>query len=252
MKILAITGGHSFDRAAFSALLDALPCEVTWVEQPEALQWFEDGRAAGYAVSLHYDMPGVRPVPEQPSRAYARELEALVDQGHGFVVLHHALASWPAWPRWAELVGGQYLYRPGVVRGVPWPDSGFRHDVQQQLTPTGPHPVLLGLDGGLDLVDETYLCPVFQEQVQPLLRSDARTDDAVHSSTAAAVAGAAGQQHAARWAHPPGCGLAAWTRTVGTSRLVYVQPGDTAATLGDARYQRLVANAVEWAGQRGR
>lgn len=243
MKVLALTGGHSFDRDAFGLFLDSLPCEVRWIEHPDALDLMTGPEADEFDVTLHYDMPGARPVPVAPPAGFAEAVRARTQAGRGFVVLHHAIASWPAWPGWADLVGGRYLYRPGTLRGQAWPDSGFRHDVAQHLSPADAgHPVLDGLEDGLDVVDETYLCPVFEDEVSPLLRTDARMEKDVHTSTLTATEG----RDPAAWTHPAGSSVAAWTRTVGNSRLVYIQPGDTGATLGDPCYRRLVANAVRW------
>lgn len=245
VKALAVTGGHSYDRDAFSLFLDSLPCDVRWIEHPEALELMASAQLEEFDITLHYDMPGVRPRPSPPPAGLAARLRARTEDGRGFVVLHHSLAAWPAWPEWAELVGGQYLYRPGVVRKQQWPDSGFRHEVPQHLTPVDPgHPVLEGLEAGLDIVDETYLCPVFDAEVTPLLHTDAVIDDRVHTSTVSATDG--DDPDRPSWQHPVGSSLAAWARTVGRSRVVYIQPGDTARTLGDARYRRLVGNALRW------
>jgi type 1 glutamine amidotransferase len=247
MKVLALTGGHSFDREAFGRFLDALPCDVAWIEHPDAVKFVSDSDLDEFDVLLHYDMPGVRP-PTMPSAEFAARIHERTETGRGFVVLHHAIASWPLWPAWAEIVGGQYLYAPGVVRGREWPDSGYRLDVTEHLSCVDPgHPVLAGLEGGLDLVDETYLCPVFDDEVTPLLRTDAPIDDSVHFST---VEGAAGRMFSREgWQHPRGSSLAAWTRTVGRSRVVYIQPGDAARTLDDPAYRKLVTNAVTWAAE---
>jgi hypothetical protein len=48
------------------------------------------------------------------------------------------------------------------------------------------------------------------------------------------------------WQHRPGSSFAAWTRTAGRSRVVYIQPGDAACTLDDSAYRTLVSNAVTW------
>jgi hypothetical protein len=245
VKVLALTGGHSFDREAFRLFLDSLPCDVTWVEHPEAQELIGSSAGDEFDVTLHYDMPGARPEPVRPPPGFAEGIRARTEAGRGFVILHHAIASWPAWSVWAELVGGRYLYRRGEVRQQSWPDSGFRHAVRQHLTAVDhEHPVLAGLADGLDLVDETYLCPVFDDEVTPLLRTDARIDDTVHTSTVEATDG--GDPDGPRWRHPPGSSLAAWTKTMGHSRVVYIQPGDTGATLGDPAYRRLVANALAW------
>jgi len=67
VRVLAVTGGHSLDHAAFQTLLDSLGFDIHWVEHPEAL----DVMAADnypYDATLHYDMPGVRPEPSAPPK----------------------------------------------------------------------------------------------------------------------------------------------------------------------------------------
>lgn len=240
MRIAAFTGGHSFDRDAFSQLLDSLPGDVTWFEQPAAAE------LSRFDVSLHYDMPGTLPTPSDPPQSLLDAVAAAPETGHGYVVLHHAIASWANWDDWAEFVGGRYLYRPGVVRGIGCSDSGYRHAVPQMISVVEPsHPIVAGLPASFDLVDETYLCEVFEDDVTPLLRTDADMTDAVHFSTALAMAGRRDEREG--WNHRPGSSLVGWTKTNGRSRLAYLQPGDKASTLSDPVYRRLVAGALEWA-----
>ena len=70
---------------------------------------------------------------------------ALVEAGHGFVFLHHAIAGWPAWPEYGELIGGRFLYLPADVRGERKLDSGYRHDVTHQVSVLAEHPVTAGV-----------------------------------------------------------------------------------------------------------
>ncbi|MET3862599.1 type 1 glutamine amidotransferase [Dietzia sp. 2505] len=245
MRILAITGGHSFDRHAFSDFLDALPGDITWREHPDADIDLDE--IAEFDVSLHYDMPGTLPEPSEPPPSLQARLRAAPRSGHGYVVLHHAIASWANWDEWSEFVGGRYLYRPGTVRGVPRPDSGYRHAVRQRITVENhAHPVVAGVPPQFDLIDETYLCEIFEDSVVPLLRTDAPMTDDVHFSTALAMAGRRDEREG--WRHEPGSSLIGWCRARGRSRLVYLQPGDTAATLASPHYRALVANSLRWAG----
>lgn len=249
MKVLAITGGHSYDAVAFEAFLDSLTCDVERIAHPDVIEFVMDGGLDRYDVTLHYDMPGVRPEPTLPPTGFVERLLARTRTGHGFVVLHHALASWPRWPMWAELVGGAYLYRPGSLRGQPWPDSGYRLDVRERLTSVTPtHPVLKDIPEHFVLEDETYLCPIFDDEVVPLLRTDAPITDDMHFSSTEALAGRRASRRG--WSHPQGSDLVAWARQSGASRVVYLQPGDDAKTLGNPVYRRLVRNAVDWVGRR--
>ena len=72
--------------------------------------------------------------------------------------------------------------------------------------------------------------------------------DAVHWSTSLAMAGRRDDREG--WRHREGSSLVGWTKTNGRSRLVYLQPGDKAPTLGDANYRALVSGALEWVGRR--
>ena len=244
MRIAAFTGGHSFDRDAFSDLLGSLPGDVTWFEHADAAVATPD--LTEFDVSLHYDMPGTLPSPSNPPRELREAVAAAPTTGHGYVVLHHAIASWASWDGWAEFVGGRYLYQPAAVRGVECPDSGYRHAVAQRIPVTDTsHPIVAGLPGSFDLVDETYLCEVFEEDVTPLLRTDADMSDSVHWSTSLAMAGRRDEREG--WRHRPGSSLVGWTKTNGRSRLAYLQPGDKQRTLADPVYRDLVAGASKWA-----
>ncbi|MGY3554963.1 ThuA domain-containing protein [Williamsia sp. R60] len=247
MRVLAVTGGHSFDREAFAEFLDSLPADITWREHPDAD--ISAVELAEFDASLHYDMPGTLPEPTDPPESIREAVRSAPDTGHGYVVLHHALASWARWDEWAEFVGGRYLYQPGVVRGVTCPDSGYRHAVPETISVVdSAHPVVSQVPAEFGLTDETYLCEVFEDDVEPLLRTDAEMTDAVHWSTSLAMAGR--RDHREGWRHREGSSLVGWTKTNGRSRLVYLQPGDKAPTLRDANYRALVSGALEWVSRR--
>jgi hypothetical protein len=249
---LVLTGGHPFDRQAFTAMLDALP-GVDWEEapHPEAERRLSAGEIDADVI-LAYDMPGVRfrpgapPELASPPRQLVAGVNALLEAGQPFVFLHHAIASWPAWPDYAELVGGRFHYAASHLRGKSWPDSGYRHDVRQTLTVVAPdHPVCTGLPASFELTDETYLCPVFEDDVTPLLVTDAPRTDQDHWSATLAVTGRRDDREG--WRHPPGSRLAAWVKTTLRSPVAYIQPGDGPSAFGNDAYRTLVANAVHWA-----
>ena len=108
-EILLVTKGHPFEREPFFALFDAME-GVNWthVEQPAAQALFNVKQARRYDAYVHYDMPGIRfreggaPLFAEPEEDYKRDFEALLEAGHGFVFLHHAIAGWPAWEDYAR------------------------------------------------------------------------------------------------------------------------------------------------------
>lgn len=252
LNVMVAAKGHPYLRDPFMALFDALEgVACTLVEQPLAARLMNPEGMRGFDALVLYDMPGLdfgrepRPAYVEPDPAFKAGFLALLDQGIGVVALHHAIAGWPAWPDYAELLGGRFLYRPGPLRGQARPDSGYRHDVQHSLEAVQPdHPVLAGVPPRFDLTDELYLFEVFEDSVQPLLRSSHHFVRDGFYSAAQAVAGRMFSN--AGWSHPEGSNLIGWTKRARNSPLVYLQPGDGPNTYADPNYRRLVENAIRW------
>jgi type 1 glutamine amidotransferase len=253
MKVRVAIGGHRFDAQAFDALLASLPdtaCEI--IKQPNAAALMNPRDMQNVDALLLYDLPGLDfrdpadpPRQLEPTAEFTAGFEALLEAGVGIVALHHALAGWPAWPRYAEALGGTFLYRGGVVRGRDCADSGYAPDASYRANVVRPdHPIAAGLPVSFELRDELYLCEVFASEIEPILRADFRFESPNFQSAAAAVCG---HTALARPREPaPESSTIAWTRMIGRSRLVYIQPGDSGATLRNPHYQRLVANALRW------
>ncbi|MCW2613514.1 MAG: hypothetical protein JWN08_508 [Frankiales bacterium] len=251
-RVLLLTGGHRVDHDALLAMVGALAAERGWrwahAVQPTALGWLQPGTP--WDVLLCHDLPGLHlrrgepPAPRGPSAEVAAAITGLLDQGVGLVATHHALAGWPGWDGWADALGGRFLYAPGPLHGDPWPSSGTRITSYTARPVSPEHPVCAGV-GELALTDELYCCPVFEDQVVPLLRHDADVDPSRFVSTYEHVLH--GEDAAPDCTgHPPASDLVAWATSSGPSPVVYVQPGDSAATFTVPGYRRLVGNAVDW------
>ena len=244
--------GHPYDRSALGALFESdREIAVTMVEHPAAERFFDPELAADYDVLVFYDMPGLDFAPGFPPRIVppsdaAREgLRALVERGTAFVFLHHALAGWPGWQEYEELLGGRFLYAPGEVRGTDYPDSGYRHEVAHTITAVDPsHPVLEGVDPSFALTDEVYLCPIFEDRVTPLLRSDHAFEASGFYSAAEALRGRMFSNEG--WDHPPGSNLIGWTQRHGASVSVTLTFGDGPDAYGHPAVRRILANAMRW------
>lgn len=254
--VLLVTKGHPFDRAALFTTFDGLP-GVTWthVEQPAAEALFEPDEAARFDAFVLYDMPGIRfhsdRIPDfpAPGRRLEERLERLVERGYGFVFLHHAIAGWPAWEAYGELIGGRFLYLPATLRGTPRQDSGYRHGVTHTVRVLRDHPVTAGVPESFTITDELYLYEVFEDSVEPLLASDhAFTRDNFYS--AERVVRDRKMFDNEGWTHAPGSNLIGWTRTVGKTRIVYLQCGDDPVAYANPHFQRLLTNAIHWVAHR--
>ncbi|MCB0982389.1 MAG: ThuA domain-containing protein [Acidimicrobiaceae bacterium] len=251
-RLLAVTGGHRVDMADFTAMLDAVCAERGWVWahalQPEAQRWLREDLAGEWDAVLLHDIPGLHmargrmPEPFGPSAGEAAALLGLLRAGQGLVVTHHALAAWPLWDAWANAIGGRYLYAPGTLRGVEMPASGYRMAVHHVDVLAPQHPVCTGVEG-FEVDDELYLCPVHEEDVQPLLATTASMDPTLFIDTVRVLT--EGHEHACL-PGPPGSRLVGWAKAALNSPLVYLQPGHGPETMRHPMYRRLLGNAIEW------
>jgi type 1 glutamine amidotransferase len=253
LRLQVVTGGHPFEARPFFEIFDRLAEseDLVWsaVTTPEIpVQDPPD-------VVLFYDMPGLRftgggdppvvfPEPTPDQRRVFDDLQRL---GIGMVFMHHAVASWPAWDGFAELVGARFHYQPGNLRGIEYADSGYVFDVTHTVETLQPfHPICEGLEESFELTDELYCFPVFEDDVVPIMRTRFPVDDPTRFFSAdKAIRGE--RDSNVGWTHPAGSDLVAWVKQAGNSRLAYLQFGDGPVTYGDVNFRRIVRNTVLWA-----
>lgn len=250
-QLLVTARGHPYERDAFCALFDPL-ADFSWslVEQPAAQHLFTPAMKDNFVACVCYDMPGVDFTAEDPpgvippSEGYKRGFLDLLEAGMGFVFLHHSIAAWPAWEEYAEIVGGRFHYKPAQLRGEAWPDSGYRHQVDHQISVMAEHPVTQGLPATFRITDELYLGAVFTDDVIPLLQSDYEFTDGNFYSASQAVQGKLNSREG--WSHPSGSPLVGWMKSYRNSPIVYLQCGDDPVAYANENFQRLLHNAIRW------
>lgn len=251
LDVLVITGGHPFESIPFFAMFDA-DSGIEWVQakQPAAQAFFNPRIADVWDAYLLYDLPGVefrdgRAIATDPPPEVMRGFEELAENGHGFVVLHHAIAGWPTWTAWGEAIGARFHYLPGFYGGREYPDSGYRFDTWHRLTVATPrHPVAIGLGEGFEIVDELYLFPVDEHRVTAILKSDYEFTDVNFSSAALGVAGRRGRRDG--WSHPPGSNFVAWSCQYRNSEIIVIQCGDGPSAYANPGLRRLIGNSLRW------
>ena len=249
LQIWVVTGGHPFNRRRFAEMFASFEnIDAIWLSQPAAAAQLNPTNAKSIDAVVFYDMPGIEVsngdirFSDHPCPA---QFVALLRQGIGCVFLHHAIAAWPTWNDYAEIVGGRFLFRPDTLRGKALPDSGFAPAVTHHVYITDKaHPVVRGVEDGFTVADEAYLCTVFEDSVTPLLRSDRHFTDEEFFS--AAESAKSGQATRAGWSHPAGSNLLAWTKAAYSSPVIYLQLGDGPATYENENFRKLVANAIAW------
>jgi type 1 glutamine amidotransferase len=250
-RLLAVTGGHRFDLDAFRAMLDAVCDRLGWdwshATQPAAQRWLRPEHAGVWDVIYLYDIPGLAlargraPVGHGPSDEVRDGVVGLLDVGQGIVASHHALAGWPLWDEWAHVLGGRFLYAPARLDGVEVPASGYRMDTYRVDVIDRNHPVTHGVSS-FEVSDELYLCPVFENDVTPLLSTPADTSPASMIDTYREVC--SGERVPAP--DQPASNLLGWAREHGRSRIVYILPGHGPSIMQHEMYRQLLVDACRW------
>ena len=99
------------------------------------------------------------------------------------------------------------------------------------------HPVTQGLSAdGFDIVDEVYLCPMFEDSVHTLLRTDFKPIDSNFPN-----------QTARGWHHTPGSNMTGWVKTAERSPIVYIQHGHGEEAWTNPAFKTLMLNGIKWA-----
>jgi len=248
-NILLITKGHPFDRNAFFEIFDAIDVNWTHVEHPAARVFFSSSQAKNFDALVMYDMPGISfgeegPSFEEPDSAYKDAFIDLLENGQGLVFLHHAIAGWPAWEEYAEIIGGRFLYVSDQLRGTSCPDSGYRHNVNHTLEVVGDHPITAELPASFSMTDELYLSEVFDDSIEPLLTSDFDFKCANFYSAGHAINGRMFDNEG--WQHENGSNIVAWVKNYSNSPIAYLQGGDDPEAYSNIHYRQLIENSIRW------
>jgi type 1 glutamine amidotransferase len=261
LKVLLITKGHAYDREPFYQLFDQPPVGAsarwTHVEQPAAEVFFDPALAKDYDVFVFYDINGSqpdrrkprmdktgKPVPNKdgspsftwdpPPADLVANTKALLRHGKPMIFLHHASASWAhSWPEFTEVMGIACDWgQPLRVRGVDHPKSGFFQNTKQRITVVDKaHPITQGLGDGFEIVDESYNCPILEDSVHPLLRTDfAPRDVSLNLNPRSKFSN-----------------LAAFVKTAENSPVVYIQLGHDRLAWENPAFRTLLDNAIRWA-----
>jgi len=152
------------------------------------------------------------------SAAHKAALVEFVRSGRGFVGVHSATDTYYEWPDYLSLIGGYF-------DGHPWHQS-VRVNVADSS-----NALVSFLGPSFELTDEIYQIRDFDERgSRVLLRLDESSVDLTREGV---------NRRSYGWP-------LAWTRSYGQGRVFYTALGHEAAVWRDARYQRLLLNAVVW------
>jgi type 1 glutamine amidotransferase len=218
IRVLLVTGGHGFEKEAFFKVFQDNP-DITYqaVEHPNAHALFKAEAAKQYDVIVMYDFN--QKITEEAKADFVARLK----DGKGLVVLHHAIAAYPAWPEYWNIIGAHYYLAATNVHGVFKARSAWKEGVDYRLhIPDPAHPVTRGMSD-FDVHDETYKWFDVAKECHPLVTTD----------------------------EPESNNVIAWAKTYKGTRVVYIQSGHGHDTYENPNYQQLLRQAIRWTGRKG-
>ena len=250
-NLLVVTRGHPFERDDFFNMIDSLGFDWSHIEHPAAQIFFKKENIKKFDAILFYDMPGINfeEVSDEskffikPPQEYKDDFLERLNEGKGCVFLHHSIAGWPMWDEYSNIIGGRFLYKPGNIKGKKSPDSGYRHFVNYEVSSVSEHPITEGIND-FEIEDELYLSHVFEEDINPLLKSNYRfVRDNFYSATNA-LNGKMNSNEG--WEHPDGSNLVGWTKTYKKSAITYLQFGDSVKSYENKNVRMLLRRSINW------
>ena len=210
IKIMLVTGGHSYDTLQFFEMFDSMEGIVyEHFQQPKANKKLMNDQAKDFDVVVFYDM--WKGISEFEKNAYLR----MTQDGKPLLFLHHSIASYQDWPEFEKILGGKYVE---AARGVPKDEqSSYEHDVWVYSKVENYTAVTVGLKEPR-FFDEVYGNVRISDDIIPLLSTR----------------------------HPKSMETIAWQHKYNNSQVVYIQPGHDYRTYENEEYRKLVLQAIKF------
>ena len=249
-NILVLTRGHPFERDPFFEMIDSTGYAWSHIEHPAAQKFITSDSLQNYKAIVFYDMPGINLDTAPPKATFFEPNDEFkmsfinhLKKGIGCVFIHHAIAGWPAWEEYGNIIGGRFLYQEEMVRGLKKPDSGYRHDVKYKVMKDGIHPITNGVED-FQITDELYLAEIFEDDINPILRSNYEFTDKNFYSAARALEG---EMFSNRdWSHEKGSNIVGWTKKYENSSIAYLQFGDGPSSYKNENFRKLIKQSISW------
>ncbi len=217
IRVLLVTGGHGFEKEPFFKLFKDNP-DITYqaVEHPNAFPMFKAEAARQYDVIVTYDYG------QQITEEAKADFVARLKDGKGLVILHHAIAAYPAWPEYWKILGAHYYLAKTNINGVEKARSGWKEDLHFRIHVADPnHPVTRGVTD-FDTHDEAYKWFDVAEDCHSLLTTD----------------------------EPESNKVIAWAKKYERARVVFIQSGHDHFAYENPNYQQILRQAILWTARR--
>ena len=214
LKVLVITGTHRYNKAAFGAMFDSfegMECTIK-----------KKGKNPGDLIEkveeFPYDAIVLYNFRQKLSASDRKKFMALLDKGIGLTVMHHAIAGFPGWVEYENLIGATYVLKEETRNGKHYPRPKWKHGVDMEIKVEDPdHPITKGVKDFI-IHDEAYKNWVYHDGNHLLLATD--------------------NEHSNR--------QIAWTRFHPKTRVFFIQLGHGKHSFENENYRKLLRQGIAW------
>jgi hypothetical protein len=214
IRILVITGGHSYKVEQFNQMLSSLGPSITYqvAELPGAYDMFLPENRSKYDVLVFYHM--WQKITDEQAKVFAD----CIKQGKPVVALHHSICAFDDWPEYWNIIGGKYFHKETTFKGKVYQPCSYIHDLNFNVkVASTKHPVTKGISD-FPVFDETYKGYYVEEGVTTLLTTD----------------------------EPSSTPQIGWAKKYGKSRIVVLQSGHDTPTFENPNFRTLLKQAIVW------
>jgi type 1 glutamine amidotransferase len=214
IRVLVITGNHSYNKETFNAMFTALGSSITYqiAEFPAAYEMFLPVNRGKYDVLVFYHM--WQKITEEQKKSFID----CISEGKPVVALHHSICAYDDWEEYWRILGGKYFHKTTVLDGMEYKACSYIHDLHFRAEVSDrKHPVTKGVED-FELFDETYKGYWVDPGVKKLLTTT--------ETTSSPVIG--------------------WAKMYGKARVVTLQSGHDSPTFQNPSFRQLLKQSVEW------
>ena len=214
IRVMVITGGHSFKNEEFRQMMESLGDNITYdmAELPQAYDVFLLQNREKYDVLLFYHMY------QDIDNEQKHNMTECISRGKPLIVLHHSICAYDNWPEYFKIIGGKYFHNETSVNDKNYEPSSYVHDLKFIVKIANPdHPVTKGVKD-FEIFDETYKGYYVEDGVIPLLTTK----------------------------EPSSTPVIGWTKKYGKAKVVTLQSGHDVPTYENPSFRRILKQAIEW------
>ena len=142
----------------------------------------------------------------------------MLKKGVGLVAIHHAIAGFPDWQEFEDIIGATYVLKEQTRNGTFYPRPKWKHNVEMRINIEDPtHQITKGVEN-FSIQDEAYKYWIYHDGNNLLLSADNKYSNRE----------------------------IAWTRISFNTRVFFIQLGHGKNSFRNENFRKLLRQGIIW------